>query len=138
MRRLRNLDSGCRWSSGPAHQIATAFLPEHVIGAILMYAFKILGGSLDVGDGEIYQRGDIVHSEQELDKRFGARKFQRLDPTSNFVSSPEVTVAENASADDLEDMTVAELKRFAADEEIDLNSATRKEDILAVLRKAME
>ena len=35
----------------------------------------------------------------------------------------------------LEDMTVAELKAYAAENNIDLGGATKKEDILAVIQK---
>jgi len=98
-----------------------------------MYAFKILGGSLDVGDGKVYQKGDVVRSEQELDKQFGPRKFQRLDGVA-----PEATTAVvEDDFSDLENMSLAELRKFAEDEEIDLEGATRKEATLAIIRKAM-
>jgi hypothetical protein len=98
-----------------------------------MLAFKILGGSLDVGDGKIYNRGEVVHSEKELDKQFGTRKFQRLDG----VATAESTAVVESDFSDLEGMSLAELRKFAEDEEIDLEGATRKEATLAVIRKAM-
>jgi hypothetical protein len=99
-----------------------------------MYTFKILGGSLNIGDGKIYQRGDVVQSEKELDKRFGARKFQRLDVPPGFQAT---AVAPAEKEDEFSGMTLAELKKFAEDEEIDLGSATRKEDVLAAIHKAV-
>jgi hypothetical protein len=100
-----------------------------------MYSFKMLGGTLDLGTGKTYKRGDVVHSEKELDKQFGPRKFQRLDTASHFTPVEEEVVEDNYS--DLKKMTLAELRKFAEDEEIDLDSATRKDEVLAAIRKAM-
>lgn len=95
----------------------------------------MLQKTLDLGTGKTYKRGDVVHSEKELDKQFGPRKFQRLDTATHFTPVEEEIVEDNFS--DLKKMSLAELKKFAEDEEIDLDSATRKSDVLAAICKAM-
>ena len=97
-----------------------------------MYAFKLLGGLHDQGDGKIYTRGDTVRSEKELDRLMGSRKFLRMETNTVVVDSPK-PVAE----DEFSGMTVAELKKFAEEEEIDLEGATKKEDLLVAIRKAV-
>lgn len=95
--------------------------------------FRLTHGMHDQGDGRVYKRGDVVVSDQELDKRFGYNRFQRLDDQAALAPPPA-----NESVDDVfSDMTVAELKKFAEEEEIDLDGATKKDVILAVIRRAM-
>jgi hypothetical protein len=98
-----------------------------------MLSFKLLGGKHDQGDGKIYSRGDIVQSEKELDVQFGSQKFMRL---GNLVEVPTPTPDSQPAQDDLEDMTISELRRFAEDAEIDLGRAARRETILSVIRRA--
>lgn len=95
--------------------------------------FRLMHGIHDQGDGRLYKRGDVVVSDQELDKRFGYNRFQRLDDQAAVSSAPS-----NEPVDDVfSDMTVAELKKFAEEEEIDLDGATKKDVILAVIRRAV-
>ena len=98
-----------------------------------MLTFKVLSGNFNQGDGKIYNRGDLVKTEQELDKRFGPRKFQRLEVPEGYVPAPETSILQ----DEFTGMTVAELRQFAEDEEIDLGHAVRKETLLSVIRKAV-
>lgn len=100
-----------------------------------MYTFKLIAGMHDQGDGRVYKRGDTVFSEKELDRLQGSNRFLRLADTNAPVVAPPVPVRE--VEDEFGGMTVAELKKFAEEEEIDLDGATKKEIILAVIRKAV-
>jgi hypothetical protein len=100
----------------------------------MMYTFKLIAGMHDQGDGRVYKRGDVITSEKELDRIHGANRFLRLADSSVPVlpSAPSQEVDDEFSG-----MTVAELKKFAEEEEIDLEGATRKEEILSAIRKAV-
>ena len=93
-----------------------------------MHTFKLLGGTFTPAKGTIYKRGDVFESEKELDK-IHTNKFQRMEKVV-------VEVPVKDDTDEFSGMTVAELKKFAEGEEIELGSATRKESILKVIRDA--
>lgn len=99
--------------------------------------FKLLNGLHDQGDGKVYRRGDVVNSKQDLEKRFGPAKFQRVADPAQVKEEEPVASAPVSVQDEFSDMTVAELKQFAASEEIDLGSASRKDEILAVIREVV-
>jgi hypothetical protein len=124
--------------------------------------FKLKAGQYREG-GVTHQQGSVVVSELALDERFGAAKFQRLDANSrsakrgpkapdveNFDSEDEeapVTdesdiegeeVSEDTSNSELNDMTIAELKQFADGDEIDLEGARNKPEILRVIRRTLK
>lgn len=61
-----------------------------------------------------------------------------------FQNNDEVAVEETENIDDgdyevvLEDMTVKELKAYAEEKDIDLDGATKKEDIIGMIRAELE
>jgi len=73
--------------------------------------------------------GDIVETDVDLCERFnipdGPRKFDRL---------PDAPVNQVA----LDTMTVPELRKHAEGEEIDLGTATRRDEILNTIHAAMD
>lgn len=89
--------------------------------------YQVLAGQHREG-GKTYNKGDVVDSKTNL-LRLNADgldpKFRRVEEDGN------VAVAN----DGLDEMTVDDLKAFAAEEEIDLGKATRKEDIVSAIRK---
>lgn len=111
--------------------------------------FRILRGKHNQGerhpDGRpvIYARNDVVESETDLCKLnagMATKKFERVDdstPLTNpdaagkSVPSPETV---DPNEDTFNEMTVAELRQFAEQEEIDLGKARTKDEIIAVLR----
>ena len=100
--------------------------------------------------GHVYRAGDIVDSSSDLGALFNqqdAIKFERVNASGQVIRqvvmpkrnrppspSPQLTTS---GSDGLDDMTVADLRKHAEEEEIDLGSATRKEDILKEIRKAL-
>jgi len=97
--------------------------------------------------GHIYERGDIIESKSDLCLHFNAPraiKFERVDPSGRPVhdAAPNVQPAVNPSSrladqDNLDNMTVEELRAFAAEEEIDLDNAVRKQDIIQAIRASI-
>lgn len=83
--------------------------------------------------GITYERGAIVESHIDLVKRMGGEKFEKLDG-SIVLDKPEVVEVD----DGLEAMTVPELRKWAAEEEIDLTGLNRKEEILTKIRDAFK
>lgn len=81
-------------------------------------------------DPEDYD-GDIIESTIDLERRCNqgtSRKFERVR-AGDLTSQPP-------PAYPLEKMTVAQLMSVAEDEEIDLKGASKKEDIIKLLRGA--
>lgn len=66
--------------------------------------------------------GDIVESDVDLVARFGANKFEALD-ASHGPSRKNM----------LKMKTIAELREFAAEEEVDLGDLTKKADIVEAI-----
>ena len=96
-----------------------------------------------------YRQGDIIESDQDLtafnDKRNpNNTKFELVNEHGQALQSatpqnyrpPAPTPPAAIVNDSLSSKTVAELREIAAEEEIDLGSATRKEEILEILRRA--
>ncbi len=90
---------------------------------------------------KIYAQGETFESQHDLVALFnrpGAEKFERVggedrpqwrdeSPPAPPPSTPEKT---------LEQMTVAELKSLAAEEEVDVKGAEKKEELVQRLRSA--
>ena len=110
---------------------------------------------------KVYEAGNIIESEGDLVEKFGTEKFERVDRRGRSYSEAEVPVQRQprmnrADAEpepivrsdvavleagdeevDLEAMKLDELRAFAAEEEIDLGTATRKDDIIKAIRVAL-
>lgn len=95
------------------------------------------------GDLEVvHHPKDMVESSLDLCKLFnspGSTRFQRAP------SSAQVTVqgkpldgsAVRAQVENLEQMTVAELREYAANNEVELGNATKKDEIVETIRAAL-
>lgn len=91
----------------------------------------------------IYSASDpvtrYIESDHDLAKRFGADKFERLPDNFNFPTEADVEdvgedVVDKDAGDEFSDMTVAELKQYAEEMEVELGDAKTKPQILKVLR----
>lgn len=92
-----------------------------------------------------YKVGDIVESEVDLVERYGPAKFERVrfvnhDSAGHAHSGPaqgSPTVGQIMKQawtfDELNSMTVSDLRALASEEEIDLKWAKSKEDIIKVI-----
>lgn len=92
-----------------------------------MPRFELLSGVHNEG-GKTYYPGDVFDSARDLSKhpynRPNAFRFRALS------TGPVEAKARN----ELDSMTVAELKQYAEAEEIDLGDATKRAEILALCR----
>jgi hypothetical protein len=97
----------------------------------------------DTRNWHVYRPGDIIDTKINLlalNQPPRSMKFEMVDEKGKIVHSesavahPQTPIP--ARRDGLEAMTVNELKLLAAEEEIDLGEATRKEEIIAVIRGA--
>ena len=108
--------------------------------------FRVLEGKHQEG-GVLYRRGEVVDSACDLVKRCNTRvskKFERV-PDDTLMKQEEESLdaervekaEENEVSDQFTGMTIAELRDLAADpvNRIDLKGATKKEDILEILRR---
>jgi hypothetical protein len=115
-----------------------------------------------IDESKVYQRGDIIETEDDLLKYNGGpmdpKKFElvldELTDLKSMLSAREkleqrIKVAQAAEEgfrtsqtdaakypanDTLESMSVAELRKYAEEEEIDLGAATKKDQILNIIR----
>lgn len=90
----------------------------------------------------IYQRGDIISTDIELDAKFGTEKFLRisgdLEALAKFQAAEEAANAADESDSvlkQIESMNVGQLRAFAETEEIDLGAARTKQELLNVITK---
>lgn len=112
--------------------------------------FKLKAGSHGSGTGQeikSYKAGDVIESDQDL-AAFDPLKFERLDDAAKATPAPAAFPSHSSGQGtafgampplrqhpaDLDKMSVKELQDHAADEEIDLKGASKREDILKVLR----
>ena len=106
-----------------------------------MLKFKLLRGAHCSGRGatrRVYEKGDIIETDIELDKEFG-EKFERLQGDVRVVPAP--AVSEEVVVEDpynLATMTKAELLKFAKSEGIDIPKAANKEDIIELIQQALD
>jgi hypothetical protein len=113
----------------------------------LMQGKHAHGSKID-GSLVVYRQGDIIESDVDLEKKL-KNKFQRvIDDAMPTVRKPMVKTedepqlpkeeGESDPGDTLEAMTVSQLKKFAAEEEIDLGTATKKSEIVNTIRAAFD
>ena len=77
--------------------------------------------------------GDIIRTDRDLNKLNGSgpRKYEKIDEKSVMEDDERVY-------GDLDTMTVAQLRKHAKEEGIDLETATSKEEIVNTIRAAMQ
>lgn len=85
-----------------------------------------------------HKQGDVFESEIELDRKFnrpGCIKFERItgDVPVTVPSTPsqENKAGNGYSKEELESLTVNELKKLAEEDSIDLTGASTKDQIIA-------
>lgn len=121
--------------------------------------FRLNGGKHEDDYGRKYVPGDVIASQKPLDEMF-VNVFTRIDPSTpdKYHGEPLPTKKGEANAApssestnqlgpkkranpndiplDLETMTVQELQQLAIEEEIDLKKATKKDEIIRLIREA--
>jgi hypothetical protein len=80
--------------------------------------------------------GDIVESEVDLVATQGADRWRKVD--KNFSPPASTPAAHAAENDGLEEMTVAELREYADENEIDLSGKSRKDEIVQAIREHLD
>lgn len=97
-----------------------------------MAKFRLTTGIHSEG-GRTYKPGDIIDSMSNLAKhniRGDMPRFVLVE--GNPVSRP---LGDPTSVDFLEGMTIQELRQYAAEEEIDLQDATKKAEIIRICQE---
>lgn len=124
-----------------------AYLAKPIVGK-----FRVLRGSHNEG-GKTYHRGDVVESRVDLVKKFNEKgippRFSRItgrevkettDPgpstSDQKPNDPALNPSNRFGVETLKMMNLTELKGLAAEEEIDLGGATKKDEIIAILMSA--
>lgn len=110
------------------------------------HASKKIGGARQTVS---WHPGDVIESEADLVKMHGHEKFELVSPeteahpgrvlntvTPDRVAKPESEETVDDTADTLNEMTVAELRKFADSESIHLGGATTKAEIIKAIRAA--
>lgn len=108
--------------------------------------FKLLaGGHIGVDPRtkkeRVYRAGEIVESETDLAERFNSRipgsprKFERIFNDTAYGS--EQAKKEDEFLSTLDSMNLKELLKVAEEEEIDLKGATKREDILKIIKASV-
>jgi len=99
-----------------------------------VYRFKVLRGTHREG-GKKYNKGDIVNSASDLRRHNspGAIKFQPLGEDDTI----QEIIEEPAPQNDLDSMDDEQLKMFADAEEVDISSATTREEIIALINTTL-
>ncbi|MCR8983270.1 hypothetical protein [Brevibacillus laterosporus] len=80
-----------------------------------------------------YRMGEVFEIEEEY---FRGIEELVVPQASEESQEPEAFPLEQIEEKSLDKMTVAELKEYAIQHEIDLGEATKKDDILAVIKGA--
>lgn len=128
-----------------------------------MFKFKLLAGRHDEPDRtrpqnahgrhprRIYREGEVVETDVDLAKRFNVPgyppKFAAVEEPAErivYVDRPvpaeaagAVATADIPSAEKLSEMSLAELRQFAEDEEIDVDGATTKSTVIRLIRASL-
>lgn len=99
-----------------------------------------------VGKERVYKPGDVVESSSDLSQRW-PEKFERVFddvPVSKGENSPgagesntSAPITPNNSVDTFDAMTLDELRKFAAEEEIDIRSAKTKAEAIKLIKAAI-
>lgn len=100
-----------------------------------MARYRLRAGS-HIDKNGTYKQGDVFDSDEDLVKRFGHQKFERVYSEVTHKPVEKSDKASDKSDDGLESMTLEELRKFAEGEEIDLGKATRKDEIIKAIRAA--
>jgi len=109
---------------------------QTVSGSTVVYSALDPAGNPRPG----FSKGDeYVTTDRDLVEMFGPQKFDRVpdDQVPSAVSSPkQVEAAAVNNLEGLATLTVADLRTLANEEEIDLDGAKLKGDIITVLEEA--
>ena len=119
-----------------------------------VYKYKIHTGRHENTDGKTYgpghENGDVFVTEQSTllqHNHPGMKRFSLLKEDVPTVTEPVMPVSdetptltpttEKQKDDGLDKMTVAELRSFAADAEIDILGLNKKDELIATIRRAV-
>lgn len=116
-----------------------------------MPTYEVLAGRHAEGRGrtrKIYKKGDLFTTHVDMEARFNRPgfppKYRRVEgvlPSQKLGSLPNVPQnippAQTHGMDTLEGMTVEELRKYAAEEEIDLGPAKTKAQILEAIKASV-
>lgn len=99
--------------------------------------YKLLGGmhseTMENGTSVIVRKGEIFTSQHDdLHVKFGRDKFYPVGESTVVEEQEEPS----QNTIDFNSMTVAELRTYAEDNEIDLEGATKKDDIILAIKVA--
>lgn len=100
------------------------------------FRFKLLRGA-HADDSGVHEMGEVFDTDQDLNlmNAPGGIKFEQVSKEEEAAAEPPPPKDDVPpdTGDDLEGMTVSELKSFAAEEEVDLTGVSRKADIIAAI-----
>lgn len=99
-----------------------------------MFKFKLMSG-VHAEAGNVYKRGDVFESKTDLRAHNKPGEPERYIFLSEAALQAESQAKEDES-DALKEMTVAELRSYAAEGEVDLSGAYNKADIIARIKEA--
>ena len=97
------------------------------------YTFKLLRGGHCEGNRlaktyKEYSRGDIIETNNNLIKIFPDSRHDAKNPKFQRIYESD------KSADGLEELTFKQLQNLAVEEEVELNSTDKKQDIILAIR----
>ncbi len=98
-----------------------------------MFRFKLMSG-VHAENGKVYKRGDNFETKNNLEshnKPGQPERFVLLSESQALVSTPKTD-----EEDALKEMTVAELKSYAQEGDVDLSGVYNKADIIARIKEA--
>ena len=109
--------------------------------------YRLDGAGAPMSQPRVYLTGEVVASRSDLEKHnpiYGVKKFARVDdsvPDKYDAMERELAKGENVSGpakvvEDLESMTVAQLRQAAEAEEIELDDTMRKQEIINWIRQS--
>lgn len=97
----------------------------------------------DTGLRRKYRGDEIIKSPVRLDKKFGS-KFLRVDDgideeeELHLKKTAPATEGTNGLTEELSEMTVAELRAYAATEEIDVSDCSKKDELVNTIQAALD
>lgn len=105
------------------------------------YTFKLVKGSHYEGagkDGKLYKKGDLIETGIDLAERFNTPGNLKFIPCEDGEPVIDVDDPDELPTDDegnilFEKMTVAKLKRFAEENEVDIGDASTKAELVKAL-----
>lgn len=119
-----------------------------------MAFFRVLGGEHtesekdETGKLKVYKRGEIVETDKDLVKLFGDKFYKLSDGEVSAERSGVAQAARDGASglaatavvedDGLEGMKVDALRKMAEEMEIELDPGMKKDEIIRVIRTAME